>query len=209
MSAGWPLEMLSMFTFEELADGKTRLTIRWSPYNATEEEQKTFDAESVVDAHEHDPVAREPRAPIPRGGVAARWNADARDPHQDGEVRRAGIRREDVEVEAVLAGADRHGDEGELLRRLQSGCAVGEGVTRAVPSGGEPGGPEAPVPSGGRIGSEEHGDTTLGAASNLPVMGGHDGCFVSIRCAPRPGCAGRSRGRRPSGVPLRSVSRSK
>ena len=42
--AGWPLEMLSIFTFEELADGKTRLTISWSPHNATEVEQKTFDA---------------------------------------------------------------------------------------------------------------------------------------------------------------------
>jgi uncharacterized protein YndB with AHSA1/START domain len=40
----WPLEMLSIFTFEEMPDGKTRFTVRWSPYNATEEEQKTFDA---------------------------------------------------------------------------------------------------------------------------------------------------------------------
>ena len=40
----WPLEMLSIFTFEEQPGGKTKLTIRWSPHNATEEEQKTFDA---------------------------------------------------------------------------------------------------------------------------------------------------------------------
>jgi uncharacterized protein YndB with AHSA1/START domain len=39
----WPLEMLSIFTFEEQPGGKTKLTIRWSPHNATEEERKTFD----------------------------------------------------------------------------------------------------------------------------------------------------------------------
>jgi uncharacterized protein YndB with AHSA1/START domain len=40
----WPLQMLSTFTFEELPDGKTRFTIRWQAYNATADEQKTFDA---------------------------------------------------------------------------------------------------------------------------------------------------------------------
>lgn len=44
MSPSWPLEMLSIFTFEDLPGGKTRFTIRWSPLNATAEEQKTFDA---------------------------------------------------------------------------------------------------------------------------------------------------------------------
>jgi uncharacterized protein YndB with AHSA1/START domain len=44
MSPNWPLEMLSTFTFEEVAGGKTKFTLRWSPYNATEEERKTFDA---------------------------------------------------------------------------------------------------------------------------------------------------------------------
>ena len=39
----WPLEMLSTFTFEEEQGGKTKLTIRWAPHNATEQEQKTFD----------------------------------------------------------------------------------------------------------------------------------------------------------------------
>jgi uncharacterized protein YndB with AHSA1/START domain len=43
MSPTWPLEMLSVFTFEQQSDGKTKLTIRWSPLNATEEECKTFD----------------------------------------------------------------------------------------------------------------------------------------------------------------------
>ncbi len=41
MSAGWPLEMLSTTTFAE-HDGKTLLTIRWTPDNATEEELKSF-----------------------------------------------------------------------------------------------------------------------------------------------------------------------
>ena len=42
MSPTWPLEMLSTFTFTE-RNGKTTLTIRWSPCNATEVENKTFD----------------------------------------------------------------------------------------------------------------------------------------------------------------------
>ena len=44
MAPTWPLEMFSVFTFEEEPGGKTKLTIRWSPHNATEEEQKTFDS---------------------------------------------------------------------------------------------------------------------------------------------------------------------
>ena len=44
MNAAWPLEMLSVFTFEQQPGGKTRFTLRWSPYNATAEEQKAFDA---------------------------------------------------------------------------------------------------------------------------------------------------------------------
>ena len=44
MSASWPLEMLSVFTFEEQPGGKTKFTIRWSPHNAIAEEQQTFDA---------------------------------------------------------------------------------------------------------------------------------------------------------------------
>jgi uncharacterized protein YndB with AHSA1/START domain len=44
MAPSWPLEMLSVFTFEEAPGGKTKFTIRWSPHNATEEERKTFDS---------------------------------------------------------------------------------------------------------------------------------------------------------------------
>lgn len=39
----WPLQLLSTFTFEDVG-GKTKFTVRWAPYEATEEERKTFDA---------------------------------------------------------------------------------------------------------------------------------------------------------------------
>ncbi len=42
MSPTWPTEMLSTFTFVE-KDGKTTFTIKWSPYNATDAERKTFE----------------------------------------------------------------------------------------------------------------------------------------------------------------------
>ncbi len=42
MHMTWPLEMLSVFTFEEVPRDKTRFTLNWSPWNATAEEQKTF-----------------------------------------------------------------------------------------------------------------------------------------------------------------------
>jgi uncharacterized protein YndB with AHSA1/START domain len=44
LSPTWPLEMLTVVTFENEPGGKTKLTIRWSPRNATAEEQQTFDA---------------------------------------------------------------------------------------------------------------------------------------------------------------------
>jgi uncharacterized protein YndB with AHSA1/START domain len=40
-SPGWPLEMLSTITFEE-QNGKTTVTVRWAPVNATAAERKTF-----------------------------------------------------------------------------------------------------------------------------------------------------------------------
>jgi uncharacterized protein YndB with AHSA1/START domain len=42
-SPRWPLEMLTTTTLTE-RDGKTTVTIEWSPLNATPEEIKTFDA---------------------------------------------------------------------------------------------------------------------------------------------------------------------
>jgi uncharacterized protein YndB with AHSA1/START domain len=44
LSPTWPLKLLTTVTFEEAPDGKTKLTLRWLPLDATEEEQKTFDA---------------------------------------------------------------------------------------------------------------------------------------------------------------------
>jgi uncharacterized protein YndB with AHSA1/START domain len=44
MAPTWPLEMLSVFTFEDMPGGKTKFTVHWSTHNATSEEQKTFDA---------------------------------------------------------------------------------------------------------------------------------------------------------------------
>ena len=41
MSANWPLETLSTTTFEEQG-GKTKLTVRWTPWNASDSERKTF-----------------------------------------------------------------------------------------------------------------------------------------------------------------------
>lgn len=40
----WPLQMLSIFTFEEQPGGKTKFTVHWTPYEATAEEQEVFDA---------------------------------------------------------------------------------------------------------------------------------------------------------------------
>jgi uncharacterized protein YndB with AHSA1/START domain len=44
LAPGWPLEMLSVFTFEEAPVGKTGFTVRWCPHNATADEEKTFEA---------------------------------------------------------------------------------------------------------------------------------------------------------------------
>jgi uncharacterized protein YndB with AHSA1/START domain len=44
MAPSWPIEMMSIFTFEDVGGGKTKFTVHWSPYNATEEERKTFAA---------------------------------------------------------------------------------------------------------------------------------------------------------------------
>ena len=41
-STMWPLEMLTVATFFEY-DGKTLVTLTWTPHNATAEERKVFD----------------------------------------------------------------------------------------------------------------------------------------------------------------------
>lgn len=43
MSPGWPLRMLRTITFAGQA-GRTTVTVRWRPFNATEEEYWTFEA---------------------------------------------------------------------------------------------------------------------------------------------------------------------
>jgi uncharacterized protein YndB with AHSA1/START domain len=40
----WPLEIRSIFTFEDVPGGKTKFTVRWAPHNATEAEIRTFDS---------------------------------------------------------------------------------------------------------------------------------------------------------------------
>jgi uncharacterized protein YndB with AHSA1/START domain len=44
LSPTWPLQMLSIFTFEEQPGGKSKFSVRWAPYEATDEERATFDA---------------------------------------------------------------------------------------------------------------------------------------------------------------------
>ncbi len=43
----WPLETLTTVTLEEEPGGKTKLAVRWSAYNATDVERKTFDSSHV------------------------------------------------------------------------------------------------------------------------------------------------------------------
>ena len=43
----WPRETKVTVTLEEESGGKTKLNVRWSPHNATEVEQKTFDVSHV------------------------------------------------------------------------------------------------------------------------------------------------------------------
>jgi len=44
MTPTWPLQLLTTFTFEDAARGKTKFTVRWQTLDATEEEQETFDS---------------------------------------------------------------------------------------------------------------------------------------------------------------------
>src|SRR5579863_831639 len=44
LSPTWPLELITTVTFQAQPDNKTKVTLRWSPINATAEERATFDA---------------------------------------------------------------------------------------------------------------------------------------------------------------------
>ena len=43
----WPMETLITVTFEDEGGGKSKLNVRWAAHNATEVEQKTFNASHV------------------------------------------------------------------------------------------------------------------------------------------------------------------
>jgi uncharacterized protein YndB with AHSA1/START domain len=44
MSPTWPLELLSIFLFDEVEKTRTKLTVKWSPHDAGETERATFAA---------------------------------------------------------------------------------------------------------------------------------------------------------------------
>ncbi len=44
MSPTWPLEMLSIFLFDEVEKTRTKLTVKWSPHNSDETGRATFAA---------------------------------------------------------------------------------------------------------------------------------------------------------------------
>jgi uncharacterized protein YndB with AHSA1/START domain len=44
MAPNWPLQMLSTFTFEDVPGGKTKFTVSWRAYNATDEEVAIFNS---------------------------------------------------------------------------------------------------------------------------------------------------------------------
>jgi len=44
LAPDWPLQMLSIFTFDDEPRGKTKFTVHWSPYEPTAKEQAVFDA---------------------------------------------------------------------------------------------------------------------------------------------------------------------
>jgi uncharacterized protein YndB with AHSA1/START domain len=45
MAPGWPLQMHSIFTFEDMPGGKTKFTVNWTPYEATPEERAVFESD--------------------------------------------------------------------------------------------------------------------------------------------------------------------
>jgi uncharacterized protein YndB with AHSA1/START domain len=40
----WPLQLRTIFTFDQLPSGRSKFTLHWSPYEASAEERKTFEA---------------------------------------------------------------------------------------------------------------------------------------------------------------------
>ena len=42
-NANWPVQTMSTVEFEEQGAGKTKVTVRWTPHEASELERNTFD----------------------------------------------------------------------------------------------------------------------------------------------------------------------
>jgi uncharacterized protein YndB with AHSA1/START domain len=45
MAPSWPLQMLSIYTFEDAPGGKTKFTVHWTPYEAMPEERAVFESD--------------------------------------------------------------------------------------------------------------------------------------------------------------------
>ena len=43
----WPLETITTLQFDDEPDGKTKVSVTWAPHQATEVEQKTFEASTA------------------------------------------------------------------------------------------------------------------------------------------------------------------
>ena len=100
-----------------------------------------LDAQPVVDRHHDHAVAGEARAPVPGAAVASRHEAATVDPHQHRQPAGAGVGAEHVEVEAVVAGDDRLGDQCEALLGLHRGRPGLAGIAHPRP-GLDRGGPD-------------------------------------------------------------------
>jgi uncharacterized protein YndB with AHSA1/START domain len=44
LSPTWPLELMTVATFEDVAGGRTKVTLQWSPVDASDDERQTFNA---------------------------------------------------------------------------------------------------------------------------------------------------------------------
>ena len=112
-------------------------------------ERKPSIPKAVIDTHQHHAVVGEALPPVPRAGAAAGEEATAVDPHQHRQPRSAGVRREHVEIEAVVPLDRGLRDQSELLLGLQGRGAIGEGVTGPLPvSRGGPAARSAPRRAG-------------------------------------------------------------
>src|SRR5438105_4594933 len=80
--------------------------------DAVVEEQEAVDPKAIVDGHADDAVSREARAVVARHRTRAVDEGAAVNPDQDRQAGRADVGRPDVEVQALLAGDHRLGEDG-------------------------------------------------------------------------------------------------